>query len=79
MRNKLEAAVMWFYRRMLNISSTDHVTSEEVLDNVGTERKLLQIIRKRLLEFLEHVMRKESLENLTPVSCIEGKKRRGRS
>ena len=78
MRSKLEAAEMWFYRRMLKIPWTDHVTNEEVLKKIGTKRKLLTSVRKRLLEFLGHVMRKESLENLTLTGHIEGKKSRGR-
>ncbi len=77
MRSKLEAAEMWFYRRMLRIPWTAHVTNEEVLRKIGTERKLLPTVRKRQLEFLGHVMRKESLENLTLTGRIEGKKSRG--
>ena len=50
---------------MLKIPWTDHVTNEEVLKKIGTERKLLLAVRKRQLEFLGYVMRKESLENLT--------------
>ena len=78
MGGKLEAAEMWFYRRMLRIPWTAHVTNEEVLRKIGTERKLLPTVRKRQLEFLGHVMRKESLENLTLTGRIEGKKSRGR-
>ena len=78
MRSKLEAAEMWFYRRMLKIPWTGHVTNEEVLKKIGTKRKLLPTIRKRQLEFLGHVMRKESVENLTLTGRIEGKKSRGR-
>ena len=78
MRSKLEAAEMWFYRRMLKIPWTGHVTNEEVLKKIGTKRKLLPTIRKRQLEFLGHVMRKESVENLTLTGLTEGKKNRGR-
>ena len=70
---------MCFYRRMLKILWTDHVTNKEVLKKIGTERKLLPTVRKRQLEFLGHVMRKESVENLMLTGCIEGKKSRGRS
>jgi len=47
MENRLEAAEMWFYRRMLRISRT--------------ESTLLKTLRRRQLQFLEHVMRKERL------------------
>ena len=78
MRSKLEAAEMWFYRRMLKIPWRLNITNEEVLKKKGAERKLLQTVRRRQLEFLGHVMRKERLENLTLTGCIDGKKSRGR-
>ena len=80
MEKKLEAAEMWFMRRMQRISWTDRVTNEEVLQRVGTERNLLRTIRKRQLEFLGHVVRKEGLEDLvlTALGKIEGTRDRGR-
>ena len=70
---------MWFLRRMLRISWTDHVTNEEVLRRrAGTERNLLRTIWRRQIEFLGHVMRKEGLENLMLMGRIEGKRDRGR-
>ena len=62
--SKLEAAEMWFYRRMLKIPWTGHVTKEEVLKKIGTERKLLPTVRERQLECLGHVMKEESLDAL---------------
>ena len=32
--NNINAAEMWFYRRMLKISYQDHVTNEEVLSRI---------------------------------------------
>ena len=69
---------MGFYRYMLEIPWTGHVTNEEVLKKIGIERKLLPTVRKRQLEFLGHVMREESLENLALTERTEGKKSRGR-
>ena len=46
-RSKLEAAEMWFYWRMLKIPWTLDVTNEEVLKKIGTERKLLQTVRRQ--------------------------------
>ncbi|XP_064099372.1 uncharacterized protein LOC135210398 [Macrobrachium nipponense] len=37
---RLQAAEMWFWRRMLKISWTERKTSEEVLERVGVEREL---------------------------------------
>ena len=78
MEKKLEAMEMWCYRRMLRLSWTKKVTNEEVLKRVGKGRTLMKRIRKRQLEFLGYIMRKEKLENLTVIRKIEGKRSRGR-
>jgi len=73
----IEAAEMWFYRRMLRISYVDHVTNEEVLRRMGIQRGLLRAIQKRQLEFLGHAIRKEGIENLSLSGMFEGKRARG--
>lgn len=78
MEDKLKAAEMWFLRKMLRISYTEHVTNDAVLCKANTERKLMKIIRKRQLEFLGHVMRKEGLEDLILNGRIQGSRGRGR-
>ena len=69
---------MWFYRRMMKISWVDHVTNEEVSRKAGTERKIMKTIRKRLIEFLGHVTRKEGLEELMLTGRVNVKRSRGR-
>ena len=39
MEERLKAAEMWFLRRMLRISYTEHVTNEAVLCRANSERK----------------------------------------
>ena len=78
MKKQIEAAEMWFFRRILRISWTDRVTNEEVLRRAGVKRTLLKVIRKRQLEFLGHVMRKEQLENLSITGKFNGKRSIGR-
>ena len=78
MESKLQATELWFYRRMMKISWVDHVTNEEVLRRAGTERKIMKTIRKRQIEFLGHVMRKEGLEELMLTGRVNGKRSRGR-
>ena len=63
---------------MMKISWVDHVTNEEVARRAGTERKIMKTIRKRQLEFLGHVTRKEGLEELMLTGCVNGKRSRGR-
>ena len=48
---------------MMKISWVGHVTNGEVSLRAGTEQKIMKAIRKRQIEFLGHVMRKEGLEN----------------
>ena len=78
MERKLEAAEMWFHRRMLHISWKDHVTNDEVLRRGRTERKLINRIRAGQMSFLGHIMRKHGLENIVVTGKIEGERSRGR-
>ena len=77
-KKKLEAAEMWFYRKMQRISYTAHKTNEEVLRQCNRHRKLIQSIRKRQLDFLGHIIRKRGLEHLALTGRIEGKRSQGR-
>jgi hypothetical protein len=76
--NNINAAEMWFYRRMLKISYQDHVTNEEVLRRIQAKRSLLSNIRSRQARFIGHVLRREKMEHLITTGKIEGKKGRGR-
>ena len=64
MLNKLEAAEMWFLRRIQRISYTEHVINVEVPRRANTKRKLLSEMVNRQVKFFGHVMRKEEMENL---------------
>ena len=77
-RIKLEAAEMWFLRRMLGISWTEKKTNLEVLEQAETKRSLIQTIRKRQLQFLGHLNRHKCIEHLALTGKIEGKKSKGR-
>jgi len=63
-RKNLEAAEMWFYRRIPRIPWTAHQTNVSVLQRMGQERKLLCCIEQRQLKCLGHVIRKGELEDL---------------
>ena len=77
-RKKLEAAEMWFFRRMLRISWTEKRTNESILEETNQERSLINTIRKRQLKFLGHICRHRGLEFLSLTGKIEGKRSRGR-
>ena len=77
-KHRLRAVEMWFYRRMLRISWRDRVTNEEVMARMGVQRALVKEIRKRQLDFIGHIIRREQLEHLCLTGRIEGRRARGR-
>ena len=52
LRRTLDAAEMWFIRRMLRIPWTDKVTNEEVLRRAGPKRELMKVLRRDNCNFL---------------------------
>ena len=64
MTKKLEAVEMWFYRRILRISYTKHITNEEVLSRMATTRNLITV-RGRQMSFFGHVMRNKEIESFS--------------
>ena len=74
----IEAAEMWFLRRMLRIPYTARVTNQEVLRRASETRTLANNIRKGQAEFFGHVMRREALEHVITTGKIEGRRSRGR-
>ena len=77
-KKNLEAAEMWFYRRMLRISWKEKRTNESILEETNQERSLINTIRKRQLKFLGHICRHKGLEFLSLTGKIEGTRSRGR-
>jgi len=76
-KRNLEAAEMWFYRRMLKISYVERVTNEEIMRRMETRRELLYIVEKRQQKFLGHIIRKGGTEDLCLAGRLPGKKARG--
>ena len=75
---KIEAAEMWFIRRMLKISWTEKKPNVNILREGNVQRSLLKTIRKRQMEFLGHVCRRRGLELLSLTRKVEGKRDRGK-
>ena len=78
MLKKLEAVEIWFIRKMIMISYTQHVTNEEVIRSTNTIKKLLNEIVNRQVKFFGHIMRKVEVETLVMTSFVKGKKARDR-
>ena len=77
-RERLEATEMWMIRRMMRVPWIARRTNESVLQQAGTNRELLKIIKKRQLKFLGHAIRKHKIEHLSITGAIEGRRARGR-
>ena len=76
--NKLEAFEMWCLRRMLRISWVNHIRNEEVLRRAQIEdRELFEVIKRRKISYLGHIMRGERYEfqRLVLQGKVEGGKR----
>ena len=78
LERRLEAAEIWFIRRIFKISWTDKKSNEEVMRMAGYERSLLRKIRERQLKFSGHINRTNGLEKLLMCGKIQGKRSRGR-
>ena len=51
--NRLNAAEMWFYRRLLRVSYNERRTNESILKELGTNMQLLATINQRRLKYLD--------------------------
>ena len=78
LKKRLDAAEMWFLRRMLRVPWTARMSNERVLERAGVERQLLRVVRTRQLRFLGHVLRGNDLEREVLLGRIEGRRGRGR-
>jgi len=78
MESRLQAAEMWFIRRMLKISGSQKISNAEVLKRADTHRDLMKSVTARQIRFVVHFLPEESLENLVLTSKVEEHKARGR-
>ena len=79
MCKKVNAFEMWCYRRLLKISWRDKITNEEVLRRVHAQVHFVRDMRKRKLEYANHVLRGSSGEShlFLLEGKISGKRARG--
>ena len=56
-RQKIEAAEMWFYRRLLSISWKEKRTNESILKQLGVNRELYGEVVRRNMGFFGHTAR----------------------
>ena len=72
LERRLEAAEMWYLRRIMRISWTEKKSNEEVMEMAGYKRSLLKTIRERQLNFFGHINRADGIEKrLLCGRCME--------
>ena len=64
---KIEAAEMWFYRRLLRVTWTDRRTNFSILEELGTTRMLLNIMYQRKLRYVGHALRNPKTDLMSTV------------
>ncbi|GFS16199.1 RNA-directed DNA polymerase from mobile element jockey [Elysia marginata] len=69
---RIEAAEMWFLRRILKISWAERTSNEDVLRRAGVKKEAVHIVRKRQLSFVGHIYRKDDLERLALTGRVQG-------
>jgi hypothetical protein len=77
---KIDAFEMYIYRKLLKISWTEKVTNVAVLQRIGREKVILDMIKERKLGYLGHVTRGDryALLKLVLEGKIRGKRSPGR-
>ena len=77
---RIEAAEMWFYRRLLRISWTERRTNESVLQELGTSKRLLSIAAQRKLKYVGHASRNKATDLMKTVlqGKFQSKRKKGR-
>ncbi|GFS22738.1 endonuclease-reverse transcriptase [Elysia marginata] len=73
---RIEAAEMWFLRRILKISLAERTSNEEVLRRAGVKKEAVHIVRKRQLSF--DLLAIQKRERLALTGRVQGKRDRGR-
>ena len=78
--NRIQAAEMWIYRRMLRISWKERRTNDSVMLELNTTRQLLGLVLRRKLSFLGHTHREGGCQLVKTViqGKVPGKRRRGK-
>ena len=82
LQRRIQVMEMRCYRKILYISYRDHVTNEEVHANIqqaiGPHEDLLTIVKRRKLQWYDHVSRSSGLAKTIFKVTVKGGRRQGR-
>ena len=78
-RQRIDAFVLWCWRRLLRVSWTAQISNQSILKEISPEYSLEGLMLKLKLQYFGHLMwRADSLEKNLRLGKIEGERRRGR-
>ena len=72
-QKRLEAFVMWIWRRMKRVKWTDKIKNEVVLERVGKGTITLEVIKNRKRNWLGHWLRRNCLLKDVLEGMVNGK------
>ena len=76
---KIDAFVLWSWRRLLRVPWTARKSNQSVLKGISPGTSLEEMMLKLKLQYFGHLMQSaDSLENTLMLGGIEGRRRRGR-
>lgn len=77
---KIEAAEMWFYRRLLRVKWTERRTNISVLEELKTQKEMLTMINKRKLKYVGHACRHKNTQLMSSIlqGKIQSRRKQGR-
>ena len=73
-QKRLEAIEMWIWSRMERVKWTDKTKNAVELERVGEGRIMLELIKKRKINWLGHWIRRNCLLNHSLEGMVNGKK-----
>ena len=77
-RWRIDAFVLWCWRRLLRVPWTARRSSQSILKEIGPEYSLDGLMLKLKLQYFGHqIQRADSLEKTLMLGKIEGRRRRG--
>ena len=75
---KLRAAEMWVYRRILGVHWSERRTNNSIMNEIGSQQEIVQLIKKTKLSFFGHICRANGTVKDVMVGIHPVKRRRGR-
>ena len=78
--DRINAAELWFYRRLLNVNWKQRRTNKSILDELKLKPTLLIEINRRKLRYVGHALRNTKTDIMATVlqGKVDGKRNRGR-